>query len=955
LSRHPSLRRPALRPGLLVVLAAGTVLLAAQSRPAIASAPSPKLFEGLSASERNAAMQHFQAKFDSLRATGVDKIFPQFALDLAKYPRGGVAHRNILVILCQFPAEGSSPAKNPSPTSTPAYYQKLYFSDDSTDNVISLREYYRNNSRGRLIISGRVTPKWLTMPHSYDYYVNGDAGLDFGSYPRSAQKLAEDAMAAAYNEFGNDLSYFDNDGPDGIPSSGDDDGYIDAVAVVHAGQGGEVLCLDPTGCNQLWAHESGVATYSNCPTGAANEGPGCLPGLQLGSVKGFLYTMVGEYNEFPGDMTNGTYCHEFGHTLGLADLYAPDGAGLGFYSLMALGNYLPYPSDPNSTGPGAGAIGSRPSNLDPWSRQYLGFDDPTPVSTPGHYRVAPMERGGGSLRIWSNGEPGTEYFLVENRLKEKSDLYIPGQGMLVYHVDDTKNDNLGGNGTYRISVVQADGVKDLEDGVNYGDPGDFFPGSKLNRTLTDATTPNTKSLLGANTGIGLVNITGAADNSDTTSFDLQISLQTELRLVSLSIDDGPGGNGVADPNETIHLTPTIRNAGLGSTAIHMTLTSGDPVVNITQALVNAAPLLPGGSETPPLPWIFQVGNVATLPHDIPFTVNWSEDSHGWSGSFDFIVTVGLQSGLSENFDSGTEPGVYWSTESLPGSSADEWHASNSRAKGAYSAKLGSSLPLGTGSNAGQSYAGSEDAALDSPAFDLPPNSQLAFDSWIDAETFGGTECYDGGRVEISSNGGEWIPLAVDGGYGSIVKFDAESTLRGAEVFSGSPQTWRHVTADLSGYSGPVRIRFRFASDSQNAPFDQLGNPLRVYEGWYVDNVVVQPRTQTGPTPHRLALRGGPSPFVVGGGGNGFSGSMVFRFSAPDGLPHPELTPEVRIFDVHGRLIQTVSGSQNGLVPSEFRAYWNAHDQSGNLVPSGVYFAKTDIQGKAESFRIVLFR
>jgi hypothetical protein len=68
-----------------------------------------------------------------------------------------------------------------------------------------------------------------------------------------------------------------------------------------------------------------------------------------------------------------------------------------------------------------------------------------------------------------------------------------------------------------------------------------------------------------------------------------------------------------------------------------------------------------------------------------------------------------------------------------------------------------------------------------------------------------------------------------------------------------------------------------------------------------------------------------------------------------------LTPEVRIFDVHGRLVQTVSGSPNGLVPSEFRAYWNAHDKSGNIVPSGVYFAKTDIQGKAETFRIVLFR
>ena len=905
-------------------------------------------------------MRHFQATFDSLRQSGVDKIYPQFTLDLAKYPRGGVAHRNILVVLCQFPGEGTAPAKSAASASKPSYYQKLYFSDDSTDDVISLREFYRNNSRGRLVISGHVTSKWITMPHSYDYYVNGSAGLNFGAYPRSAQKLAEDAMSAAYQDFGGDLRYFDNDGPDGVPSSGDDDGYIDAVAVVHAGQGGEVLCSDPLGCNSLWAHESGVAIYSNCPgvgTGQ-NAGPGCLPGIQLGAVKGFLYTMVGEYNEFPGDKTNGTYCHEFGHTLGLPDLYAPDGAGLGFYSLMGVGNYLPYynPDNPTNTdtgGPNSGPTGSRPSNLDAWCRQFLGFDDPTSVSTPGHYRIAPMERQGGSRKIWSNGEPGTEYFLVETRLKEASDLYLPGQGMLVYHVDDTKNDNLDGYPNYRVSVVQADGLKELEFGTNpptFGDPEDFFPGATLNRTLTESTNPNTRAFSGFDTGIRLVNIAGAADGADTSSFDLQISLQTELRLVRYSMTDG-GGDGYADPGETIHLTPTVRNAGLQSALIHLTLTTSDPAITISTAILTGGVLAPNATETLPSPWIFGIGSIATLPHDIPFRVNWTEDGGG-SGHFDFVLTVGLSSGLSENFESGAEPGLFWTTEALPGSSADEWHATTTRAKGTHSAKLGSTLPLGGGSNAGQTYAGLEDAALVSPAFDLPANSELAFDSYIDAETFGGTECYDGGRVEISVNGGEWVPIAVDGGYGYQVKFDSEATLRGADVFSGSPQAWRHVTADLSGYAGPTRIRFRFSSDSENAPFDNSLNPVRVYEGWYVDNFAIQPRTATGPVARRLAFRGGPSPFRVGGG---LSGSVVFRFSAPDGLPHPELSPDVRIFDVHGRLVRTVAATSGGLIPSEFRATWNALDRNGNLVPSGLYFAKIDIQGQTESFRLVLIR
>ena len=58
-------------------------------------------------------------------------------------------------------------------------------------------------------------------------------------------------------------------------------------------------------------------------------------------MKGFLYVMLGEFNDFPGDFRGGHLrAHEFGHTLGLVDLYDPQAAGLGFFSLVALGNYL---------------------------------------------------------------------------------------------------------------------------------------------------------------------------------------------------------------------------------------------------------------------------------------------------------------------------------------------------------------------------------------------------------------------------------------------------------------------------------------------------------------------------------------------------------------------------------------------------------------------------------------
>ena len=575
--------------GALVTLGS-LVWLAAGPPGARAAAPLLKRFAGMTPDARAQAFQAYKVAFDKLRANGVDRIYPQFALDMAKYPRQGVAHRNVLVVLCKFPSEGSAPAQGPSGASTPFYVYKHFFSEDPNDGLISLREYYQTNSRGRLVISGQVTSDWLNMPHSYDYYANSQAGLDFGGYPRSSQKLAEDAMAAAAQDFGGDLSYFDNDGPDGIPSSGDDDGYIDAVSVIVTGQGGEVSCADPNNCNRLWSHESGIALYSNCPSGT-NAGPGCLPGAPFGSVRGFLYSLASEYNDFPGDNATGTWFHEFSHTLGLPDLYDFTGYGLGYYSLMAFGNYLPNSVDANVSG---GPTGSNPGNLDAWCRQFLGFDDPVPISTEGHYTLPPVSRGGGSRRVWSNGESGTEYYIVENRLKEGSDRFLPGEGMLVYHVDDTKIDNLGGYPTYRASIVQADSVNplQLEFGANPGDSRDFFPGPLLKRSLTDATQPDSRSWAGLDTGIRIWNIAGKADGADTASFDLRVSVQPELRLTGYTIDDG-GGDGYADPNETDQLTMSVRNIGLQSGPVHLTLSTSDAAVTVTQALVNGGAVAPG--------------------------------------------------------------------------------------------------------------------------------------------------------------------------------------------------------------------------------------------------------------------------------------------------------------------------------------------------------------------------
>jgi len=944
------------------ILAPAVCLLActlATPRPSQAAAISPRVVAAARGTADEALLTRHAEHYQMSRAWGVDRVYNQFALDLAKYPRGGVAHRNILVVLCDFDGDAFGPAVHPGAASTPGYYHKLFFSDDPNDGIISLREFYRLNSHGRLIVSGRVSSDWLKMPHSYAYYVNGQSGLDFGSYPRSAQKLAEDAMGAAYGSFRQNLTFFDNDGPDGIPSSGDDDGYIDAVILIHPGQGAEIAPVSLES-ELLWSHEAGISVYQSCPQPSS---AGCLPGMLLGGVRGFLYTMNGEYNYTPGDNANGTYCHEFGHTLGLADLYEFSscgravGTGLGVYSLMSLGNYLPL-SPPQ-------AQGTRPGAIDPWSRQFLGFEHPTVVSQAGHYTLPPLTQGGGVLKIWKNGQPGTEYFLVENRLQEGIDTGLPGQGLLIYHVDDTLIDNCRDcdNAScsdppaphYRVSVVQGDGLQQLETPTpaNFGDANDFFPGGLAVRSWTQSTTPSTRDYATLDTGIRMTNIVGAYDNADTASFDLTISLAPDVLVKGVTVRDaGAGnGNGVLDNAETDSLAVTLTNAGTGSAALSLTLGTSDPGVTIVNGGSTSPAIATGATVQAVAPFVIAIGTYPTLPHPVVFTLGWNDGAA--SGTETFTLTVGMGTGLSADFESGMGD---WTAGPVPPTGLDQWHLSTTRAYGgsATSMKVGSSLdPSGGASNSAKTYADRLDAALVSPMFYLTPGSQLVFQSWIDAETDGGTAAWDGGRVEISVRGGPWIPLDVDGGYGYQLTFNSGASLRGSDAFSGSPQRWRRVVADLSAYSGPAQIRFRFASDAGNQPFDLISGTLaRYYEGWYVDAVSVGPRVDPGPTRRVLSLRGGPNPYKVN---HGFVSAVTFRFSAPDGLPHPGLSPKVRIFDTHGRLVRTLDAAPDGLVPSEFRARWNARTEKGLVASSGIYFAKVDFLGQTQSFRLVLFR
>lgn len=96
--------------------------------------------------------------------------------------------------------------------------------------------------------------------------------------------------------------------------------------------------------------------------------------------------------------------------------------------------------------------------------------------------------------------------------------------------------------------------------------------------------------------------------------------------------------------------------------------------------------------------------------------------------------------------------------------------------------------------------------------------------------FGIEDGWDGGVVQVSTDGGTtWQSLAPDGGYpGSIQdKGNACNLPVGTGVFTGTALSWSEEVFPLSGFSGEVKLRWLFASDTAVTE-----------EGWWLDDIVV---------------------------------------------------------------------------------------------------------------------
>lgn len=358
-----------------------------------------------------------------------------------------------------------------------AAYQEMMFSA-GTHPTGSLHDFYLENSHGLFQVQGLVSG-WHTASAPY-------ANLDPSSYVEVRSMIA--AVLTQLDPV-IDYSLYDNDGPDGVPHTYDDDGLVDALFFVHAGPGRE-----QTGDSaDIWSHSWSFSTPLATADGVALK----------------RYSVEPEELADGSQITMGVFAHEYGHVLGLPDLYDTDysSSGVGEWCLMGSGSWGRRPGDP---------AGSSPSHLTAWCKAQLGWVAPVVVvaDLPG-VTVPPAETDPAAYRVFRGGvATGDEYFLVENRqplgfdaalTRRQVDAGLPqAAGLVIYHVDEAATGN--SDEKHRlVDVVEAspwssapgdwiehlDGPRDVAlqlqlDEYNRGDNGDAWPGwSAVSADTTD--------------------------------------------------------------------------------------------------------------------------------------------------------------------------------------------------------------------------------------------------------------------------------------------------------------------------------------------------------------------------------------------------------------------------------------------------------------------------------------
>ncbi|MCB1187513.1 M6 family metalloprotease domain-containing protein [bacterium] len=598
-------------------------------------------------------------------------------------------------------------------------YDVDYFDDKFFNTGVtppSANDYFQQVSYGKLEIDGAVATGgeggdgWYRAAGTKDFY---------NASSNNARSLIYEMVMASDDDV--DYSQFDTD----------KDGYVDTLIVFYAGPVWFGGGLHPHRWSGVNAHVDGVIVDS--------------------------YFLTGYHDNDSWSMT--ITCHEYGHILGLPDLYDTDYSsnGVARWSLMA-DNY-----DNNQLVP----------SPDPWCKVQLGWVTPTVITdNVQDYPINAYQTNPEVLKVWTNGQQGDQYFLVCNMQKILTDATRPGEGLLVLHCDDSQSNN---RDEYRkwVDVESARGVNDTN-AAEQRDPIDDGNSGHANDLWFDGNSD------GDYTG-QFSNISNPRSSNYPNPGN-----QTFVRLDDISV-----------PGATMTLDIYVESVN----APGVTITSHADNDNITGEITVTAEATPDGGRTIDRVEFYlndaYFGSDDTAPYQKTFHTQGVYDGSralkvvavDSAGEIDTdSVTVNLSNSVQsfpwgDDFETGID---WWASYNMGGS--NRWESKNTAASGSSSAGVGTE---------GSGYDRNEHDLLVSPAIDMT-GGVAPIVRWFQRY-----------RVSSGENTCKLLVTTDDGANWDTIA-----------SYTGTNTNWNVVNEDISAYVGDtIRLGFRLDSSSLN----RIGN------------------------------------------------------------------------------------------------------------------------------------
>ena len=343
----------------------------------------------------------------------------------------------------------------------------------------SVYDYFVENSYGQLELHSDVVGPY-TAKHNRAYYGSnsGYGGVDVNPY-----ELFLEAIEAANK----DVDFRDYDM--------DNDGYVDNVHIIFAGHGEEA----GASAEAIWSHEAS------------------FPELSIDGMKIDRYSCTPELrgNSGTGISRIGPCCHEIGHALGAMDYYDTDYTqggsyeGTGEWDVMASGSW-------NNDG-------ITPPHFNPYVKAYdFGWSQVVKLQDNGEYTLAPSTTQNEVVYRLDTQDDG-DFYLIENRIRTNFDSFLPGEGLMIYHVHPDININaqknmINASAPQMMYPVCASSNVSLPTKLpssygNINSEGCPFPGSIQKTSFNQNTTPKAFSWSGNDVFFDINNIAFLPNNN----------------------------------------------------------------------------------------------------------------------------------------------------------------------------------------------------------------------------------------------------------------------------------------------------------------------------------------------------------------------------------------------------------------------------------------------------------